>query len=215
MESVKESWEARIAREKAESLVVYAKACEVIQALGYEVKPKENEYGASAAEGISGEKRLWISWGSDCKKFEVSACAPDSISGGRMSFRDWYVIKYDESDPCSIGVSVSKPVDKIVADIKRRLLPVYDELFAKCLEHKAEHQAAADKRVAVAEALDKVAGLRVDRPSNYRDEYSCYQSGICHGKISYDGGVRLELDLPVELAVEVIRLVQSKKVKGE
>jgi hypothetical protein len=79
-------------------------------------------------------------------KGEVSGSWPQNEDGRAMSAAHWRLIKYNEKNPCEMGFSVLKPVETIVKDIKRRLLPVFFPMWeqaqaelVKAMERKKEH----------------------------------------------------------------------------
>ena len=97
---------------------------------------------------LAGGGRIYISSGRQHGHLKISASVANHLRDHRPYYRD------GEAPKTSINVSVSKPADRIVADIRRRLLPEHEREAAACAANKARHDDNNAKRVA---ALTKVA----------------------------------------------------------
>ena len=67
----------------------------------------------------------------------------------------------DQQDWPSVSVGAGRPLDKLAADITRRLLPDARAYLAECIKRKAEHDDTADQTQAIAQRLALAGGLKV------------------------------------------------------
>lgn len=107
----------------------------------------------------------------------------------------------------SITIALSRGAEAIVKDIKHRFLPGYLESYAKALAAKQ----AADECQAQQEAI--IAELAAILGVEPRGEVAyAYGAGRTRATVKnpYQGGVSLELTVPVELARQLLVLVAAE-----
>ncbi len=92
--------------------------------------------------------RLCISTGRTRGQLHISTSAADSLRECRPYYRD------GEAPKTSINVADTKDAPRIVADIRRRLLPEYEKDTAACVTQKARRDEFNAKRI---QALSAVA----------------------------------------------------------
>lgn len=92
--------------------------------------------------------RLSFSSGRQSGSIHISASQPDILREHRSYYRA------GEAPKTSINVSLTKPADRIAADIRRRLLPEHDREVADSAANKTRHDENNSKRIL---ALTKVA----------------------------------------------------------
>jgi hypothetical protein len=92
--------------------------------------------------------RLYFSAGRQRRQLHVSTTVADGLREHRSCYRD------GEGPQTSINLADTKPVERIAADIRRRLLPEYEREVTACKANKARHDDNNAKRIL---ALAKVA----------------------------------------------------------
>ena len=92
--------------------------------------------------------RLCISSGRSRGQLHISTSVPDGLRECRPYYRD------GEAPKTSINVADTKDAPRIVADIRRRLLPEYEKDTAACADQKAKRDEFNAKRI---QALSTVA----------------------------------------------------------
>lgn len=115
----------------------------IAEALGSTVTPgtEADWCGHIGICGDSGQS-LFFSYDSHKDRITVSGDYPKSRLPGETN-REFYPrdCLYPTPETPSISVDATRAPDKIVADIRRRLLPTYQDLFAKCAARRDENEA--------------------------------------------------------------------------
>ncbi len=155
---------------------------------------------------LAGGGKLYISSGRQHGHLNISASVANHLRDHRPYYRE------GEAPKTSINVSVSKPADRIAADIRRRLLPEHEREAAVCAANKARHDDTNAKRVA---ALSKVAAPFGERVQC--DERAGEPRPLCidrEGKFSlqakpYCDVLKLEIEVSPEVAARIAALLSA------
>ena len=133
-----------------------------------------------------------------------------SVANDLREHKPYY--RAGEAPTTSINVSDSKPVERIAADIRRRLLPEYGREAAACAANKARHDDHNAKRIL---ALTKVAAPFGDHV--HCDERSGEPRPVSidrEGKFSltakpYCESLKLEIEVSPEIAGRIAALLAA------
>ena len=110
-------------------------------------------------------------------------------------------LPYDR-EKTKITVAKSKTYEQIAKDIERRLMPPYERVLARARELKVKADAYENEKMkaleAVKEAMGEGASIRQDEVIRY--------SPFCRAKC-YGNEIKIELELPVDKAVEILRQI--------
>jgi hypothetical protein len=98
--------------------------------------------------------RLFFQAARDRNQIHISTSVAEALREHRPYYRE------GEAPRTSINLSMTKPPERIAADIRRRLLPEYEREAAACAARKAQSDDANANRVA---ALAKVAAAFGER----------------------------------------------------
>ena len=133
-----------------------------------------------------------------------------SVANGLREHRPYY--RDGEAPTTSINVSDTKPVERIAADIRRRLLPEYEREAVACKANKARHDDHNAKRIL---ALTKVAApfgehVHCDERSGEPRPVSIDREG----KFSltakpYCESIKLEIEVSPEIAGRIAALLAA------
>lgn len=94
----------------------------------------------------------------------------------------------------SINVDTNRPLDKIAADIRRRLLPAAAEPMAKCRAYAARRQQALDNMTSARASFAQEFPQFHVRGENDEASFSYYEAGKTHisGRFNEDQSVIIE-----------------------
>jgi len=133
-----------------------------------------------------------------------------SVANGLREHRPYY--RDGEAPATSINVSDTKPVERIAADIRRRLLPEYEREAVACKANKARHDDNNAQRIL---ALTKVAApfgehVHCDERSGEPRPVSIDREG----KFSltakpYCESIKLEIEVSPEIAGRIAALLAA------
>lgn len=130
----------------------------------------------------------------------IGACSSDSY--------DFGVLRYDERAP-EIGVDPFRPMDKIAADVKRRLLPSYEALLFEVRRHLETRKLARQVQLDVAVNAAKVLGVELSSERLRQDDIA-FHSRIGRVIVHPGGELRIHLEtVPPALAIDVIRALAA------
>lgn len=112
--------------------------------------------------------------------------------------------------PHSIKVSVHRGAESLAQDIGRRLLPGYDEAYAKQQQILQEQQEYADREIALRDEIVAIVEGTVARHQADQHSVSVYNYGLRQVRVSGDH-VELKTGyLPRDVAVEVAKFLRSR-----
>jgi hypothetical protein len=136
----------------------------------------------------------------------------------RLAVHGRYPTPYcpDPARRLRITVSSARPVEAIAADVRRRFLPTYLELYAQLRERRQRAEERERRDAAIRAELAAILGERVggDGVIRYSDGGGApVGSRYVYGRIEVSGEeVRLDLSsVPVETARAVCRLLAETK----
>lgn len=134
------------------------------------------------------------------KRLEISGRYPGDFL--RSTF------PYNESPP-SISLSMAKSNEQIANDIKRRLLPAYEELLTRCRAVKARWDDYATKRAANEQRLIDAGAVRYSHTEKL-DLPSAHFGDIYGDALVSDSTVQLNLrSLPIDLAEKILNFIRG------
>jgi hypothetical protein len=123
------------------------------------------------------------------------------------------VLGYGERMP-EITINSSKPADKIARDIESRLLPAYLPLLAKAKERLATSSAYQSATDDLCKQVAKIIRVKPDlddrRVSFYHSPLPLFNESMSEARVSPDEVV-LELHLPPQIALEILKLLAEQK----
>jgi hypothetical protein len=183
-------------RERQIEAARVAKGKEVLKALGFSLVG-ENEENNRAVGTLPDGRKVYISinWRNK-DRFDVSGHYPTHEDRG-----------YQEKRP-KITVSNERPVEKIVADIQRRFLPEYSQVFEKSKAHLERSQNSEAKRKAAFKEACEVLGLESDR--HYNSDCKAYGQNGLKLQVHYDGDIDLDLGrITKEQLAEIAKVLRK------
>ncbi|MCX6928236.1 MAG: hypothetical protein NT154_34250 [Verrucomicrobia bacterium] len=150
--------------------------------------------------------RLYVHAGRQRGQLNVSTSVANDLREHRAYYRA------GEAPKTSINVSDTKPVERIAADIRRRLLPEYEREAAACAANKARHDDHNAQRIL---ALTKVAApfgerVKCDERSGEPRPLSIDREG----KFSltakpYCDSLKLEIEVSPDIAGRIAALLAA------
>lgn len=146
--------------------------------------------------------------------FRVPWNKPDriEISGGFGNGLAQHLSYREDREKTSITVAAGKDPKRIAADIEKRLLPGYIRELKKAKERKqSADEYAANQRNVLERIQAAVGGGHI--PDHTKETLYCSNF---HGlTVKYYSGydVRIEMNLPVEMLIEVIEFIKEKSKK--
>ena len=150
--------------------------------------------------------RLCISAGRGRGQLHISASVADHLREHRPYYRE------GEAPKTSINVWDSKPAERIVADIRRRLLPEHEREQSECAARKATHDEHNAQRVL---ALTKVAApfgehIRCEERSGEPRPLSIDREGkFSLTAMPFCQAVKLEIEVAPDIAGQIAALLAS------
>ena len=112
----------------------------------------------------------------------------------------------DSKEKTKITVSVEKTPERIAQDIKKRLLPPYERMFAIAQKRKQENDQYKAKRRLAMEMVKEAIGGDVHFSEYREDELYGYRHPF---KAKYWSGDKIEftITLPLQKAIEVLKKI--------
>ena len=112
----------------------------------------------------------------------------------------------NEHEKTEITVSAEKPPKRIAQDIKKRLLPPYERMFAIAQKRKQENDQYKAKRRQAMEMIKEAIGGDVHFSEYREDELYGYRHPF---KAKYWSGDKIEftITLPLEKAIELLKKI--------
>jgi hypothetical protein len=106
----------------------------------------------------------------------------------------------------SITVAITSDAKRIASAIQKRLLPNYEKVLAQCIKNKAEADEYKAKKQAILKAILEAHGRDA---KIYELDDTVFACKPYMFKARYHGSstVRLEIELPLEKALEVIKVL--------
>jgi hypothetical protein len=150
--------------------------------------------------------RLYLSGGRQRGQLNIST----SVANDLREHRPYY--RTGEAPKTSINVADTKPVERIAADIRRRLLPEYEREASACTANKARHDDHNAQRIL---ALTKIAapfGERVhcDERSGEPRPLSIDREGKFNLTAKpYCESLKLEIEVSPEIAGRIAALLAA------
>lgn len=108
-----------------------------------------------------------------------------------------------DREKTEITVAKSKTPEQIARDITKRLMPPYERMLAQTRERKADADFHEGRKRKALELLRNAIG---EKAIIRQDEVISYDPSCC-AKYYGDGSIKLELILPVDKAVEILRQI--------
>lgn len=205
----------KVYNEKAAKLIGIAQ--DVAKALGNGWTYRPEEEGARHADryvrlcnGKGLELSISVNWKG---KASIGGAAWPKDENGRFIYAS-DVKTYEErqgKDLTSIGVSLEKPAESIAKDIVRRLLPHYEELYKRALEHGEKSKKAAKARLGAMERLGWIVGVKVSQGQKEKPYLYSYDTPSLKVETYHDGDrFKIALDdLTLEQAEKVLQCVKG------
>lgn len=109
---------------------------------------------------LGNEQSLFLGFDSHKNRITINGDYPKSRLSDKTEFTPRNYV-YPTPEIPSIGIDANKAPAVIAADIRRRLLPTYQELFAKCAVKRDEHEAYVNGVNGFAAQLAVVLGTQV------------------------------------------------------
>jgi hypothetical protein len=173
-------------------------------------QPSEDWGGCLIVLHGPGGQTLDIFWQAGRKRGEIRGGFP-KLPGDRRPF-----VRHEDEKRCRIGLNLTRPPEALAREIKRRLLPAYDEVFATVSRQVekayASHRGAEDllgELVGICPKQPQTDYQRHSHEAVFRDiQGSARVTGPTESRP--DGTVHLRLDLPGSVALEVLHLVAEQ-----
>jgi len=139
-------------------------------------------------------------------RLEISTSVPRELRGFRPYYRD------GEAPKNRITVSAQKPAAQIVGEVRRRLLPEHERLFADCASAKQKnddhHASVAARLTAVANACGGT--VRKDHDGHATQAtFGEYGAPVCLEAKCSGEGIKLEIETDTERATKIAALCQQ------
>jgi hypothetical protein len=137
-------------------------------------------------------------------RLEITGIYPRGPRGKYHSASSWGALPYDAQDP-RITVSATRSAATIASEISRRLLPVYLELFIRCLQKKRELEEYEAKKQSAIERYAEILGteVRTDTARLYAHDGNIYGNVRCNS----DTTAQIEFSLPHDLTEKVLQVI--------
>src|ERR1017187_2432249 len=151
--------------------------------------------------------RLYVSTGRQRGQLNIST----SVANDLREHKPYY--RAGEAPTTSINVSDTKPVERIAADIRRRLLPEYERDASACAANKVRHDDNNAQRIL---ALTKVAApfgehIHCDEHSGEPRPFSIDREGKFNLTAKpYCESLKLEIEVSPEIAGRIAELLASR-----
>jgi hypothetical protein len=126
--------------------------------------------GRPKGYNLPGDREVYLSYDSYKHRIHVSGCWPYSrIEGEKhQRFGPWDL--HPRPGDTEISISADKAPEKIATEIGRRFMPAYEDVLARCLERREQHEDYMKNQSALAgkisAALGQKSGTRLDLPAN-------------------------------------------------
>jgi len=213
-ETIKESWDERIQRERNERVATVKAIRECFAVVCVElgdtwtVEPVKGEHAKDNnvlhIRNNDG-KRVWVNWSTYSFVGKVAISGSFDYGDSELGISFPYGVERPK-----INVSIFRGPIAIAKDIKRRFLPVYDPLFISIGNTVKAHTKYRDDKLSMSQRLAAIAGKSsriTDKGfSDYRDK------GAYVEVITRDGYVDMKVEnCTEELAVAIIQLVQASR----
>lgn len=101
-----------------------------------------------------------------------------------------------------ITVARSKTPEQIARDIERRLMPPYERVLAQTKDRKAKADAYEAKKMRAIDAIRDAMGSG----ASIKDGDVIRYNPFCRARY-YGGDIKIEVELPVDKAVEILRQI--------
>jgi hypothetical protein len=168
---------------------------EVASLLGEGWSVTEDENDSVYLECKNQKLSLKIPWNKK-DRLEISGC----FGGGLLRFFPY------ERPSTRITVAITSEARKIASAIQKRLLPNYEKVLAECIENKAEANEYEAKKQAVLEAIAKAYG-RDAKICEYDNTVFACKPYMFKARYHSELTVELQIELPLEKALEVIKIL--------
>ena len=113
-----------------------------------------------------------------------------------------------EREKTEITVSMAKTPERIAKDIEKRLLPAYKKVYAETMEAKKVDDEYKKKKVFILETIQKTIGG--DAHIIHDKKVISYKPFECDVKYWSGHNVRLKITLPLEKAIEILKMLGVK-----
>jgi hypothetical protein len=139
-------------------------------------------------------------------RLHVSGSWPYGRDNACVTPSDLY-IDGKRQESTSISCDSSRPPEKIAADILRRFLPSYLDLYAKCVQKSNEHCDGIDKQLAVTQEFAKIVKYTT------KNAHASWYGEDCYGHVDVNwGGDSATLELRGN--VEILKAALLAAVKA-
>lgn len=153
------TWQQRNEWEAAQQAMINTKLLDVAALLGFEVH-SNNDYRSQILR--CGTVALYCYFDAWHNRLNISDYMP-------YEFREHRITSGNHPDPnCAITVNPDRPAAAIASDIQRRLLPVYEKLYADLEERHAKHTSEKDSEMSLAQRIAAAGRGHVQQPTIYR-----------------------------------------------
>jgi hypothetical protein len=120
---------------------------------------------------------IFIGSARDRNKLHIHGAWP--MDGHRcMSPRSWGAVSHAEDSDISINVSAERGPEAIAREIVRRFLGPYRNLYRKCRERQAEHEAYQNRAHKTACAIASAAGLAAPELGDDKSQYTLHIGNV-------------------------------------
>lgn len=128
------------------------------------------------------------------ERLEINGIFPNDLSQH---------LKYGmDREKTEITVAKSKTPEQIAKDITKRLMPPYERVLAQAKERKADADFHEGRKKKALELIRDAMG----EGASIKDDEVYRHSPFCRARY-YGGGIKIEVELPVDKAVEILRQV--------
>ena len=148
----------------------------------------------------------------DENRVSVGGDWPKDSKGQRVTPRE--ALGYN-TEAAKIYVGAERDPKAAAKDIARRFLPTYREQYAACLERVASRNAYQDKVTANTRRVAAILGVSPDDKHGFRvndgsGQVIAYGHALCFRGVTVTGdNARFELDLPIDQAEQVLRILKE------
>lgn len=114
----------------------------------------------------------------------------------------------------SIGVTISRGVEKIAKEIERRLLPGYDTEFQAQQDRKQSYDNFVDKKRAIRNKIVEMLEDTIHPNQENSDEVTVYRYGVDRIRVCSES-VEFHVDLPTDTAYEFVEWLKERLPKSK
>jgi len=173
----------------------------------FDIDRKTGEYDRMSADLIDDNRKIRFyvnKWAAGKNRILISGIFPHNFKGASN-----YYIPYGEKANNVITVSLNKTAEQIIRDMDNRFMPEYLKKLDEIIEKNRQDLQTHIER----EAVIKHIADALECKYNTNKEYHLYYPNdyIKEIEVHFDNTIDIKLDnLPLDITLEVVRLVKSK-----